>query len=79
MNEDERKPDGEEGPVKANDHQLSVAREATVAGMSVRRLLPSRPRRTIGAWCFIDHYGPLSVDGVAGMRCRRTRISGCRP
>jgi quercetin 2,3-dioxygenase len=21
----------------------------------------------VGAWCFIDHYGPMSVDGVTGM------------
>jgi redox-sensitive bicupin YhaK (pirin superfamily) len=34
----------------------------------VRRLLPLRLRRSVGAWCFIDHYGPMSVDGVAGMR-----------
>jgi len=27
-----------------------------------------RQRRSVGAWCFIDHYGPMSVDGVAGMR-----------
>ena len=36
--------------------------------MAVRRLLPLRLRRSVGAWCFIDHYGPMSVDGVAGMR-----------
>jgi redox-sensitive bicupin YhaK (pirin superfamily) len=35
--------------------------------MTVRRLLPLRLRRSIGAWCFIDHYGPMSVDGVTGM------------
>jgi len=36
--------------------------------MTVRRLLPLRQRRSVGAWCFADHYGPMSVDGVAGMR-----------
>jgi len=30
-------------------------------------MLPMRLRRSVGAWCFIDHYGPQSVDGVAGM------------
>jgi len=35
--------------------------------MTVRRLLPLRLRRSVGAWCFADHYGPMSVDGVAGM------------
>lgn len=24
----------------------------------VRRLLPNKTRRMIGAWCFVDHYGP---------------------
>jgi quercetin 2,3-dioxygenase len=36
--------------------------------MTVRRLLPLRMRRSVGAWCFVDHYGPMSVDGVAGMQ-----------
>ena len=26
--------------------------------MTVRRTLPSRERSLIGAWCFLDHYGP---------------------
>ena len=26
--------------------------------MNVRRTLPSRARSLIGAWCFLDHYGP---------------------
>ena len=38
-----------------------------VGDLPVRRLLPLRLRRSVGAWCFIDHYGPMSVDGVAGM------------
>ncbi|GAB2975677.1 pirin family protein [Nocardioides montaniterrae] len=29
--------------------------------MNVRRTLPSRERTTIGAWCFLDHYGPDDV------------------
>jgi redox-sensitive bicupin YhaK (pirin superfamily) len=36
--------------------------------MTLRRLLPLRLRRSVGAWCFVDHYGPMSVDGVAGMQ-----------
>jgi redox-sensitive bicupin YhaK (pirin superfamily) len=39
-----------------------------VGDIEVRRLLPLRRRRSVGAWCFVDHYGPLSVDGVAGMQ-----------
>ncbi|WP_237201573.1 pirin family protein [Rothia nasimurium] len=36
--------------------------------MTVRRLLPSRDRRMVGAWCFIDHYGPDDVATTGGMR-----------
>ena len=28
------------------------------SGISIRRTLPHRSIRTIGAWCFVDHYGP---------------------
>lgn len=27
----------------------------------VRRLLPNKNRRMVGAWCFVDHYGPDDV------------------
>jgi quercetin 2,3-dioxygenase len=33
----------------------------------VRRTLPQRERSLIGAWCFVDHYGPHRVDGGPGM------------
>jgi redox-sensitive bicupin YhaK (pirin superfamily) len=33
----------------------------------VRRVLPNRDRRMIGAWCFVDHYGPEDVSGDVGM------------
>ena len=29
-----------------------------VGGLPVVRVLPKRPRRTVGAWCFADHLGP---------------------
>ena len=29
--------------------------------MHVRRTLPQRGRSLIGAWCFLDHYGPQDV------------------
>ncbi len=42
---------------------------------TVRRLLPHRDRRMVGAWCFVDHYGPeptgagaASGDGGDGRR-----------
>ncbi|MFE3875096.1 pirin family protein [Kitasatospora sp. NPDC059146] len=35
--------------------------------MTVRRTLPHRSRRLIGAWCFVDHYGPDDVADTGGM------------
>jgi redox-sensitive bicupin YhaK (pirin superfamily) len=35
--------------------------------MNVRRTLPQRQRSLIGAWCFIDHYGPDDVAATGGM------------
>lgn len=38
------------------------AHEAIVGdGMTVRRALPHRMRRRVGAWCFLDHYGPVTL------------------
>jgi quercetin 2,3-dioxygenase len=48
--------------------ELTAARLARVGDIEVRRLLPLRQRRSVGGWCFVDHYGPTSVDGVAGMQ-----------
>ena len=35
--------------------------------MPVRRSLPQRERSLIGAWCFVDHYGPDDVSQTGGM------------
>ena len=35
--------------------------------MTVRRTLPQRQRSLIGAWCFVDHYGPDPVSGPGAM------------
>lgn len=34
----------------------------------VRRTLPNKTRRTVGAWCFLDHFGPEDVTAGPGMR-----------
>ena len=45
------------------------ARKASVGdGTEVRRLLPQRTLRTVGAWCFLDHYGPDDVSSGPGMQ-----------
>jgi redox-sensitive bicupin YhaK (pirin superfamily) len=46
-------------------------REVPLGGpraMNVRRTLPSRERSLIGAWCFVDHYGPDDVSVTGGMK-----------
>jgi quercetin 2,3-dioxygenase len=59
------RPTGNAGAVGT---EVTAARLARVGDLDVRRLLPLRQRRSVGAWCFVDHYGPASVDGVAGMQ-----------
>ncbi|MFF8374281.1 pirin family protein [Streptomyces lydicus] len=46
------------------------ARDVPLGGpraMTVRRTLPQRARTLIGAWCFVDHYGPDDVTDTGGM------------
>ena len=40
---------------------ISGSHVAEVGGMPVHRALPKRDRRTVGAWCFLDHFGPIDV------------------
>jgi redox-sensitive bicupin YhaK (pirin superfamily) len=44
-------------------HDVPLGRYTTV-----RRLLPQRQRRMVGAWCFVDHFGPEDVTGRPGMQ-----------
>lgn len=49
--------------------KLLPAREAVLGeGMKIRRLLPHRQQRMIGAWCFFDHAGPADVSQGRGVR-----------
>jgi quercetin 2,3-dioxygenase len=65
----EANPEVASSPVpEPHDLELTEARNANVGSMTVRRLLPLRLRRSVGAWCFVDHYGPMDVDGVTGMK-----------
>ena len=47
--------------------EISESREGTVGAMRVRRALPRRERRTVGAWCFADHMGPELVTETRGL------------
>jgi len=50
--------------------EILTPREVPLGGlraMNVRRTLPQRQRSLIGAWCFLDHYGPDNVAETGGM------------
>ncbi|WP_152228113.1 pirin family protein [Pseudomonas sp. SCB32] len=49
--------------------QRVAARSAQVGGgIPVNRVLPSRQRRMVGAWCFLDHAGPAVSTSGNGLR-----------
>lgn len=59
--------------------ELLVPRDVPLGGpraMNVRRTLPQRRRSLIGAWCFLDHYGPQDITGQAGMNVPRHPHTG---
>ena len=50
--------------------ELLEAREVPLGGpraMTVRRTLPQKKRSLVGAWCFVDSYGPDPVHGRGAM------------
>ncbi|HNL51824.1 MAG TPA: pirin family protein [Actinomycetota bacterium] len=65
----ERRPaeescEGHRGEVSPPVQQLEP-REVPLGGpraMTVRRTLPHKQIRTVGAWCFVDHYGPDDIE-----------------
>ncbi|MGP8297192.1 pirin family protein [Streptomyces inhibens] len=61
--------DGER-PAGAPRVDVLTPRDVPLGGpraMTVRRTLPQRARTLIGAWCFVDHYGPDDVSETGGM------------
>src|ERR1700722_11701552 len=51
-------PDEAQGPVV----EVAPGRVTQVGSLPVRRVLPQRPRRTVGSWCFLDHAGPVPAE-----------------
>ena len=47
-----------DGPVV----EIEPGRVTQVGSLPVRRVLPHRPRKTVGAWCFADHMGPVAAE-----------------
>ena len=60
------------GPIKDEDTgrwndvtpliTIREGRAATVGGMGIRRVLPTKRRRTVGPWCFVDLIAPGDVE-----------------
>jgi hypothetical protein len=46
--------------------EIGDSRTRDVGGLTVHRALPRRERRTIGAWCFLDHFGPVDAGMEIG-------------
>ena len=39
-------------------------RSEIAPGVAVLRALPTRARRLVGAWCFLDHFGPVEDEAM---------------
>jgi redox-sensitive bicupin YhaK (pirin superfamily) len=74
MSNTETRPDEVEcraGDAAGGGVEILEPRDVPLGGpraMLVRRTLPQRERSLIGAWCFVDHYGPDLVSESGGMK-----------
>jgi redox-sensitive bicupin YhaK (pirin superfamily) len=60
------------GPVQPADRRFEnqrlgriearEGRRTSVGGLDVVRVLPTKGRRTVGAWCFVDLLGPVDAE-----------------
>ena len=75
-------PSGAPGaPGDEVDHTVEVLEPRAVPlggprAMTVQRTLPQRARSLIGAWCFLDFYGPDDVSVSGGMKVARHPHTG---
>ncbi len=60
-------PEPRSGHAERCELEIFEGREAQVGSFRVHRVLPRRSRRTVGAWCFMDHMGPGRVTGSRGL------------
>jgi quercetin 2,3-dioxygenase len=42
--------------------EVREGRTAEVGGLPIARVLPTKGRRTVGAWCFVDLMGPMDAE-----------------
>jgi len=47
--------------------RLESQRTTVGEGFAIRRALPNRHRRMVGAWCFLDHAGPADYEAGRGL------------
>ena len=52
---------------KSNKQKLQTRSAQIGENLTIRRALPHRDRKTIGAWCFLDHFGPLNLKNSNGL------------
>lgn len=50
-----------------NSERLESHRAVIGEGFEIRRALPHRNRRMVGAWCFLDHAGPAGYSAGQGL------------
>lgn len=65
---------GENGPVEILEPRAVPL--GGPRGMTVQRTLPQKARSLIGAWCFLDAYGPDDVAATGGMKVARHPHTG---
>ena len=57
-----------ECPGRPVAERIAVRESRLGEGLLIRRALPSKQRRMVGAWCFLDHAGPMEYgqgEGIA--------------
>lgn len=52
----------------APQRQRIATHPGNVGGLSIRRALPTRALPMVGAWCFLDHLGPATLNPGQEMR-----------
>lgn len=48
-------------PPNGPERRVIPGRVQDLGGLAVRRLIPTVGRRTVGPWCFADHFGPVGA------------------
>ena len=54
-------------PALPSVQRIPVRQAELGEGFGIKRALPTRERRMVGAWCFLDHIGPANVRNTDGM------------